>query len=313
MNTVSCLMALVRWLGSSGYLFVTASPATHERVNARVAHREARCLTDIFGWSRPFDSALLPAEIMHPLAAGGLVVRDGTLWWSTVRVSSLDGGLYVHSSFPTTDEDAVFFGPDTYRFAALVREIIGARPTSERATILDVGSGTGVGGIVAHRANGGRSRLILSDISARALDYARANAAFADVDAAFIESDLFAGIDKKIDRIVANPPYLADAKARLYRNGGGRLGSGLSLRIARECAGHLNPGGVLVLYTGSCIVDGNDLLRRDLLDVARAIGAAARYREIDPDVFGEELEQPGYDNVDRIAAVSFVMTLPGGA
>ncbi len=85
----------------------------------------------------------------------------------------------------------------------------------------------------------------------------------------------------------------------------------MSIRIARECVGLLNPGGVLALYTGSCIVDGVDVLRRDLLDVARVFEASAQYREIDPDVFGEGLQQPGYENVDRIAAVSFVMTLPG--
>ena len=33
---------------------------------------------------------------------------------------------------------------------------------------------------------------------------------------------------------------------------------------------------------------------------------ALRYREIDPDVFGEELEQAAYADVDRIAAVGAV-------
>jgi hypothetical protein len=31
------------------------------------------------------------------------------------------------------------------------------------------------------------------------------------------------------------------------------------------------------------------------------------YREIDPDVFGEELELPGYEAVDRIAVVGAVI------
>jgi hypothetical protein len=33
-----------------------------------------------------------------------------------------------------------------------------------------------------------------------------------------------------------------------------------------------------------------------------------RYREIDPDVFGEELDDPAYRDVDRIALVAVVLT-----
>jgi hypothetical protein len=32
------------------------------------------------------------------------------------------------------------------------------------------------------------------------------------------------------------------------------------------------------------------------------------YRELDPDVFGEELATPGYESVDRIAAVVLTVT-----
>ena len=34
------------------------------------------------------------------------------------------------------------------------------------------------------------------------------------------------------------------------------------------------------------------------------------YRELDPDVFGEELEQPAYGQTDRIAAVGMVVQRP---
>ena len=37
------------------------------------------------------------------------------------------------------------------------------------------------------------------------------------------------------------------------------------------------------------------------------IGASMTYGEIDPDIFGEELEQPGYERVERIAAVGAVV------
>ena len=37
------------------------------------------------------------------------------------------------------------------------------------------------------------------------------------------------------------------------------------------------------------------------------------YEELDPDVFGEELLQPAYAEVDRIAAVLLAMTYDSGA
>ena len=35
-----------------------------------------------------------------------------------------------------------------------------------------------------------------------------------------------------------------------------------------------------------------------------------RYRELDPDVFGEELEEPAYAEAERIAAVALVVQRP---
>jgi hypothetical protein len=36
------------------------------------------------------------------------------------------------------------------------------------------------------------------------------------------------------------------------------------------------------------------------------------YAEIDPDIFGEELDSPGYEQVERIAAVGAVIEKAGG-
>jgi hypothetical protein len=40
----------------------------------------------------------------------------------------------------------------------------------------------------------------------------------------------------------------------------------------------------------------------------KGLGLAMRYREIDPDVFGEELEMPAYRDVDRIALIAAIIT-----
>ncbi len=70
------------------------------------------------------------------------------------------------------------------------------------------------------------------------------------------------------------------------------------------------PGGRLLLYTGSAIVDGVDsfaaLAQRELLQS----GLVYTYAEIDPDVFGEELESGVYAKADRIAAVLLTVAAP---
>ena len=66
----------------------------------------------------------------------------------------------------------------------------------------------------------------------------------------------------------------------------------------------------MILYTGSPIVDGRDLMRESIAEHLSPLGVRWDYRELDPDVFGEELELPAYANVDRIAVVGVVITAP---
>jgi hypothetical protein len=104
------------------------------------------------------------------------------------------------------------------------------------------------------------------------------------------------------------------ASEQTYRAGGGPRGADLSCAWARAALAKLAPGGRLLLYTGSAILDGGrDALRAALEAVAGEQGAGFSYREIDPDVFGEELEREAYADVERIAAVCCVMTAPGAA
>ncbi len=108
--------------------------------------------------------------------------------------------------------------------------------------------------------------------------------------------------------IIANPPYLADPLARTYRDGGGILGTGLSIRFVRESLARLAPGGQLVLYTGAPIADGVDRFAAAARPLVHAARAEVVYEEIDPDVFGDELDSPAYGEVERIAAVVLSFT-----
>ena len=112
--------------------------------------------------------------------------------------------------------------------------------------------------------------------------------------------------------VVANPPYLVDEDQRLYRHGGGELGISLALRIAEESMAKLLPGGRLVLYSGAPIVNGTDtFFLEGLRSVLQLYASRFVYEEIDPDVFGEELDKPAYAHVDRIAAVGLTATKQG--
>lgn len=310
------LVDLGRWLTSQRYTFVTVTPLTHQRVLARRRPAEDADLRDAFGWSRAFAPSLLPQALGQRLLQAGVLVTepDGT-WRSTVRFSALGQQLFSHSAYPTTAADAVFFGPDTYRFASLITEALRLRPLPRNAQILDMGCGGGPGGLVAGRlaqqAGTPPAALVLADINLRALAHAEANAVLAGApQAQCVHSDLYASVEGDYDLIVANPPYLVDSASRAYRHGGGPLGGELSERILREGLPRLRPGGRLVLYTGAAMVRGRDPLRDSLSAIARQQGWPLAYGELDPDIFGEELDNPAHACTERIAAVGAVVQRP---
>jgi methylase of polypeptide subunit release factors len=297
---VASLSFLLRHLRSSGYRFTTPTPETHRRVIAR--RNEAHDLRDIFGWNLPFAADLLPPDVRTQIE--DLLQPDGARLKSRVRVASLDGHLFVHSAFPTDDPQSVFFGPDSYRFGAFLHAELPKLPPARR--LVDMGTGSGVGAIVAS-ALVPDARLTLADINPDALALAAANAHFAGLDVECVHSQGLKGVDGPVDLIIANPPYIADESDRAYRDGGDMHGARLSLDWALEAATRLGQGGHMLLYTGSAMVAGRDALREALEAELPPLGCNLRYWEIDPDVFGEELDTPAYREVERIAVVGAVI------
>lgn len=138
------------------------------------------------------------------------------------------------------------------------------------ARILDIGTGSGAIAVTAAVMLGEKASVTAADISRGALECAKRNAEANGAGGAvrFIESDLFAAIEKgeKFDVIVSNPPYISEneyatlapevkmePKTALTADNGGYI---FYERIAREAAGYLSDGGVLIFEIGFAMAAG---------------------------------------------------------
>jgi SAM-dependent methyltransferase len=303
------LLRLGQALHARAYRFTSVTPLTQQRVNARPENAWAADLAGVFGWSRPFHLDIVGEELFGLMDSAGVLLdsADGG-WVSAVRWSSLGDELYVHSRHPTREADAVFFGPDTYRFAQAIEQQLRRQPPEQIRRVIDIGCGAGPGALLLAQACPA-AEVFAVDINPLALEYTEVNARLAGIgNLRPLRSDLLEGIAGQFDLIVSNPPYMLDPSGRVYRDGGGELGSGLALAIVDSALPQLAPGGSLLLYTGVAMSGG----RNPLLEHCKAALAGQdfiwSYREVDPDVFGEQLLEPGYEAVERIAAVVLTAT-----
>jgi methylase of polypeptide subunit release factors len=115
---------------------------------------------------------------------------------------------------------------------------------------LDLGTGCGIQALHASRHSG---RVIATDISERALDYARFNASLNGIaNIEFRLGSLFEPVaGERFDHIVSNPPFVITPRAEgvpayEYRDGG-RVGDALVAEVVAGIATHLLPGGVAQL------------------------------------------------------------------
>jgi methylase of polypeptide subunit release factors len=291
------LVELLTRLKKVGYEFTTVTPESHRRVVAR--RSQGSDLRDALGWSLPVPRSALPPDLCALLLAADALTVERDLVRSRFRVSRVGDHLFVHSAYPTNRPDAVFLGPDTYRFVSFAKARL-AEGGSVRH-LVDMGAGSGAGAIgVAELVPD--AEITLVDCNPLALRLARINAA-----AAGIKVGLSEKLPRTFDLYLANPPFIQDGGGRFYRNGGGQLGAETSLIWALEAARRVAVGGRILLYTGSAIVAGRDWLREQLESRLPGLGCRLCYDELDPDIFGEELDRPAYQGVERIAAIGAVI------
>ncbi|QXW96142.1 class I SAM-dependent methyltransferase [Streptococcus rubneri] len=98
-------------------------------------------------------------------------------------------------------------------------------------TVLDVGCGYGPLGLSLAKAQGVHATMV--DVNTRALDLARKNAAFNQVEAKIFQSNVYDQVEESFDHIISNPPIRAGKKVVHEVLSGG--------------FDHLNPGGDLTI------------------------------------------------------------------
>ncbi len=158
-----------------------------------------RCFVYDDAVSESEAESALPGAALSVLEACGLVVRSGADVRAAGRVVPFLGVL-VAADVPTAGAEAVMPpGPTTMQLGRLL-------PETGLGRVLDVATGPGSLALVA-AARGGRA--VGTDVSGRALAFARFNAALNALDVDWREGDVLAPVaGERFDLVVGQPPFI---------------------------------------------------------------------------------------------------------
>jgi release factor glutamine methyltransferase len=181
------------------------------------------------------------------------------------------------------------------------------------ASVLDLCTGSGAIAVAA--AGCGADPVTAVDVSRRSVATVRINARLNGVRVRALRGDLFAAVPgERFDLVVSNPPYLPAENDALPEQGPARAldagtdGRVLLDRICAEAAGHLRPGGAVLLVHSSIIgiertveALGRSGLRADVLERRRGpLGPLLAARA--PMLEARGLLAPG-ERVEEVAVV----------
>ncbi len=149
--------------------------------------------------------------------------------------------------------------PETELVVDRCLALLESRP---RPSLIDVGTGSGAIALaIKHELP--EARVVSCDVSADALDVARANAERLELEVELLESDLLESVgDTRFDLVVSNPPYIGRAELELLAPEvsryeprlatlAGEDGLDVYRRLLPQAAERLAPGGSLVLECGA--------------------------------------------------------------
>ncbi|MFH8252851.1 methyltransferase [Microbacterium sp. B2969] len=232
-------------------LFVLAMPQPPSRVDAALPRSRAEGLVRL-GLAEGREDGIHPLALLRPQSFADAHGDGG--WWiaSDLDEAALGG--------PLPEDHVLGVGGASLTLAGL------QLPTPAHRG-LDIGTGCG---IQALRARRDVDEVVATDVSRRALRFARLNALLNAVDGIDLrEGSLFDPVrGETFDRIASNPPFVitpraAEVPAYEYRDGG-MIGDDLVAAFVRQVGEHLEPDGVAQLlgnWETRSGVDGLDRVR----------------------------------------------------
>jgi len=211
---------------------------------------------------RDLDAAL-PRTATRGAVAAGLVRAAGAAAEDPVRAvvdlrpHEVDDAGAAHRWWVASDPTELTTGeqlaPDhVLGIGAASTTLAGITLRRPRGQVLDLGTGCGVQALHATRHS---TRVVATDVSARALAFARFNATLAEATIDFRQGSMFEPVaEESFDLIVSNPPfvitpaaaYRAGLPVMSYRDGQGE-GDDLVRDLVVSVGRHLRPGGVAQL------------------------------------------------------------------
>lgn len=157
------------------------------------------------------------------------------------------------------NENVLIPQPDTEILVEEVINICKNNFDNKEIRILDLCTGSGCIGISISK-NIDNSKMVLSDISNKALEVAKVNSIKHNIDLSIIQSDLFDSINDKFDIIVSNPPYIKTNVIKTLDKevqnepeialDGGEDGLKIYMKIIKKAYNFLNDNGYLCLEIG---------------------------------------------------------------
>lgn len=208
----------------------------------RAAPEPLASLLELFlrGCEIPLDRAVaaFTPTFLEALHATGLATDDGERIRPCVLLTSVGDLVFASDLVDRHRErqaDFVLGAGGTTRLLASLAMWNGVD------SVLDLGAGAGV---LAALASTAARRIVASDVSGRAVAFARFNAELNGLSSLDCkEGDLFAPVrGERFDLVLCNPPFaLSPAHTFLYRDGG----SEICRRIVLESPDHLTDGGYL--------------------------------------------------------------------
>lgn len=186
---------------------------------------------------------LLPAATLEALAALGLLARDERGCWRATALLYPTRSLLVASDLdhPTARgrvaDDAVYPA-----ITSNTQTFLESLPWTRCERFLEMCGGTGIAALVAARGVG---RAWTADITERATRFAEFNARLNGIDnVTAVCGDLWEPVrGLTFDRIVAHPPYVAEAERTLIFRDGGPDGELITRGLLAGLPEFLEPGG----------------------------------------------------------------------